>query len=139
MQTHLFFRIKILWLDSFLYQRNTFVSYGLPSGENWKPVTLFYEISYTTDQHCFPYNFISWLFCFSSFFFFAFFAVDVFLIVGVHPSKNPSSLSMLVQLARNITQIILSALRKYGYLWKRKMITWPSGWYILLMLQNSLL
>lgn len=73
------------------------------------------------------------------FFFFAFFAVDVFLIVGVHPSKNPSSLSMLVQLVRNITQIILSALRKYGYLWKRKMITWPSGWYILLMLQNSLL
>ena len=63
----------------------------------------------------------------SLFFFFAFFAVDVFLIVGVHPSKNPSSLSMLVQLVRNITQIILSALRKYGYLWKRKMITWPSG------------
>ena len=44
-----------------------------------------------------------------SLFFFAFFAVDVFLIVGVHPSKNPSSLSMLVQLVRNITQIILSA------------------------------
>ena len=62
-------------------------------------------------------------------FFFAFFAVDVFLIEGVHPSKNPSSLSMLVQLVRNITQIILSALRKYGYLWKRKMIGkwWPSG------------